>query len=87
MYENVKKILDKSKATGEDVLVAADMVMAEEGRTEELKVAKDVVSTYYDTITKCRREKDEDTIKAFCEALENGDMAEIARIKEEVKAR
>ena len=29
MYKNVKKILDKSKETGNDVLVAADMVMAE----------------------------------------------------------
>lgn len=87
MYENVKKILDKSRATGEDVLVSADMVMAEEGHTEELKAAKGAVSKHYDTITKLRREKDEYTIKAFCEALENGDMTEAARIGEEVKAR
>ena len=45
------------------------------------------MSKYYDTITKCRREKDEDTIKALCEALENGNMTEVAKIKEEVKAR
>lgn len=87
MYENVKKILDKSKVTGEDVLVSADMVIAEEGRTDALADAKEVVSKYYDTITKLRREKDEDTLKDFCEALENSDMAEVARIKEEVKVR
>lgn len=87
MYANIKKILDKSKATGEDVLVSADMVIAEEGRSDELKTAKEVVSAYYDTITKCRREKDEETIKALCEALEKGDMSEVARIKAEVKDR
>ena len=87
MYENVKKILDKSRATGEDVLVSADMVMAEEGRTDGLKTAKEVVDKYYDTITKCRREKDENTIKALCDALEKGNMAEVTKIKAEVKAR
>lgn len=87
MYANVKKILDKSRATGEDVLVSADMLIAEEGRTDELLAAKEVVSTYYETITKLRRLKDEGTIEAFCEAIEKGDKDEILRIKEEVKRR
>ncbi len=85
MYENVKKILGKSRETGEDVLVSADMVIAEEGRSDELLAAKEAVSTYYETITNLRRLKDEETIEKLCAAVEKGDKDEIFRIKEEVK--
>lgn len=87
MYALVKKILDKSRETGDDVLVAADKVIAEEGRTGELLAAKEVVSTHYETITKLRRLKDEETIEKLCVAIEKGDKDEIFRIKEEVKRR
>lgn len=87
MYANVKKLLDKSRETGDDVLVAADKVIAEEGRTSALLAAKEVVSAYYETITKLRRLKDEETIEKLCVAIEKGDKDEIFRIKEEVKRR
>ena len=87
MYANVKKILDKSRETGADVLVSADIVMAKEGRTGELLAAKEVVSTHYETITKLRRLKDEETIEKLCSAIEKGDKDEIFRIKEETKKR
>lgn len=89
MYKLIIKILDKSRDEKVDIDVAYDKVAREDGigYTEKLKKAYDLIVKHYDTITKLRREKDEDTVKAFCEALENGDMTEVARIKEEVKAR
>lgn len=69
MYENIIKILDKSKAENVDILVARDKVIAEEGISyDEMKKASDFIGDYYDTITKCRRLGDNDTIKALVEA-------------------
>ena len=69
MYENIIKILDKSKAENVDILVARDKVIAEEGIPyDEMKKASNFIGDYYDTITKCRRLGDNDTIKALVEA-------------------
>lgn len=68
MYENIIKILDKSKAEDVDILVARDKVIAEEGISyDEMKKASDFIGYYYDTITKCRRLGDNETIKALVE--------------------
>ena len=73
MYENIIKILDKSKAEDVDILVARDKVIAEEGISyDEMKKASDFIGDYYDTITKCRRLGDNDTIKALVEADDKG---------------
>lgn len=73
MYENIIKILDKSKAENVDILVARDKVIAEEGISyDEMKKASDFIGDYYDTITKCRRLGDNDTIKALVEADDKG---------------
>ena len=69
MFENIIKILDKSKAEKVDILVARDKVIAEDKIPyDEMKIASDFIGTYYDTITKCRRLGDNDTIKALVEA-------------------
>ena len=69
MYENIIKILDKSKAENIDILVARDKIIAEEGVSyDEMKKASDFIGDYYDTITKCRRLGDNDTIKTLVEA-------------------
>lgn len=72
MFENIIKILDKSKAENVDILVARDKVIAEEKIPyEEMKQASDFIGDYYNTITKCRRLGDNDTIKALVEADDN----------------
>ena len=80
MYENIIKILDKSKAEAVDILVARDKIIAEEGISyDEMKKASDFIGNYYDTVTKCRRLGDNDTIKALVEAVEKED-AEATRV-------
>lgn len=73
MFENIIKILDKSKSEKVDIFVARDKIIAEEKVPyEEMKKASDFISAYYDTITKCRRLCDNDTIKALVDADEIG---------------
>ena len=73
MFENIIKILDKSKAENVDILVARDKIIAEDGIAyDEMKKASDFIGVYYDTITKCRRLGDNATIKALVEAEDNG---------------
>ena len=84
MYENIIKILDKSKSKNVDILVARDMIIAEEkANFDEMKKASDFIGIYYDTITKCRRLGDNATIKALVEA----DDAERKKIIKEVADR
>ena len=79
MFENIIKILDKSKAENVDILVARDKVIAEENISyEEMKQASDFIGDYYDTITKCRRLGDNETIKALVEA-DNKERKEIIK--------
>ena len=85
MYELIIKILDKSRDEGVDVLVSADMVIAEEGHTDEILAAKKIVSKFYDVFAKCRRENREDLIKDFCAAIDIGDSLKIVEIKDMVK--
>ena len=73
MFEKIIKILDKSKAENVDILVARDKIIAENGASyDEMKKASDFIVKYYDTITKCRRLGDNDTIKALVEADDAG---------------
>ena len=79
MFENIIKILDKSKAENVDILVARDKVIAEENISyEEMKQASDFIGDYYDTITKCRRLGDNETIKSLVEA-DNKERKEIIK--------
>ena len=73
MFENIIKILDKSKAENVDILVARDKIIAENGVSyDEMKKASDFIGDYYNTITKCRRLGDNATIKALVEADDIG---------------
>jgi hypothetical protein len=85
MYELVKRILDKSREAGVDVLVAYDMVAAEIGHSDELKKAKEIINTKYDTITKCRRLGDNDAIKTLCDLIEEGNPNKIRAFEEEIE--
>ncbi|MBQ3118160.1 MAG: hypothetical protein IJC10_00145 [Clostridia bacterium] len=88
MYELVKRILDKSKETGEDVLVARDMCIAEDKPNEaELRKAGEFIGAHYDVITKCRREKDEASIEKLCDLVANGTPDDIRTFKAEVLER
>ena len=88
MYELVKRILDKSKETGEDILVARDMCIAEDKPCEaELRAAGELIDVHYDVITKCRREGDEASIEKLCEVVANGTPEEIRTLKEEIEER
>ena len=87
MYELVKRILDKSKETGEDVLVAYEMVAAEIGHSDELKKARKIISNKYDTITKCRRLGDNESIKTLCDLVDEGDAYKIRAFEEEIQER
>lgn len=90
MYELVKRILDKSRETGEDVLVARDMCVAEEQEgmaKAELRAAGDFISEHYDAITKCRREDDEASIEKLCDVVANGTPEDIRACKKEIMGR
>lgn len=88
LFENVIKILDKSKKDNVDLIVARGMLASEENIPyEELKPASDFIKAYYDTITKCRRLGDNDTIKALVEAYESNNIEIANSIIEEVKDR
>ncbi len=88
MYELVKRILDKSKETGEDVLVARDMCIAEDkDKADELRSAGELIKAHYFAITKLRREKDEESIKKLCDLVATGDVSEIRAFKEEIEKR
>jgi hypothetical protein len=84
MYENIIAILDKSKNDNVDLLTAQDMLVAE--RKEDYKALKEAgtfIRTYYDTIAKCRRLGDNETIKKLVEVSHPERIA----IMEEVKRR
>lgn len=88
MYELVKRILDKSKETGEDVLVARDMCIAEDKQSEaELRDAGNFINAHYDAITKCRREGDNESIKELCDLVLEGNITKLKAFKEEIMGR
>ena len=86
MFENIIKILDKSKAENVDILVARDKIIAEDGIAyDEMKKASDFISVYYDTITKCRRLSDNDTIKSLVEADDIGRKEIVKEVADRVE--
>ena len=86
MFENIIKILDKSKAENVDILVARDKIIAENGVSyDEMKKASDFISDYYNTITKCRRLGDNDTIKALVEADDIGRKEIVKEVADRVE--
>ena len=88
MYELVKRILDKSKETGEDVLVARDMCIAEDkDKADELRSAGELIKAHYFAITKLRREGDEESIKNLCDLVAMGIVSDICAFKEEIEER
>ena len=86
MYENIIKILDKSKAENVDILVARDKIIAEESISyDEMKKASDFIGKYYDTITKCRSLGDNETIKALVEADDKGRKEIVKEVENRVE--
>ena len=86
MFKNIIKILDKSKAENVDILVARDKIIAEDGVSyDAMKQASDFIGDYYNTITKCRRLGDNDTIKALVEADEIGRKEIIKEVADRVE--
>ena len=88
MYESVKRILDKSKETGEDVLAARDMCIAEDRDNEDaLRSASELIAAHYFTIAGLRRVSDEASIKKLCELVASGDKLALREFKEEIEER
>ena len=88
MYELVKRILDKSKETGEDVLVARDMCIAEDKACEDnLRAAGEFIDKHYDVIAVCRRRGDNKSIEKLCDVVANGTPADIRAFKKEIMER
>jgi len=88
MYELVKRILDKSKETGEDVLVARDMCIAEDRENaEKLRSASELIKAHYSTITKLRRENDNESIAELCGLIAAGDNFALREFKEKIEKR
>ena len=88
MYELVKRILDKSKETGEDVLVARDMCIAEDKACEDkLRAAGEFIDKHYDMIAVCRRRGDNGSIEKLCDVVANGTPADIRAFKKEIMER
>ena len=90
MYELVKRILDKSKETGEDILVARDMCIAEatdSDEVERLREAGEFINKHYDVIVVCRRRCDNESIERLCDVVANGTPADIRAFKKEIMER
>lgn len=86
MFENIIKILDKSKADNVDILVARDKIIVENGVSyNEMKKASDFIVEYYETVTKCRRLGDNATIKALVEADDSGRKKIIKEVADRVE--
>ena len=80
MFENIIKILDKSKNAKVDILVARDMVIAEENIPyKEMNKASDLIGRYYETIVKCYKTNDFDTIKKLAESNSRDEREAIAK--------
>lgn len=75
LYEVITKILDKSKEKGVDVLVARDMLIAEDNILEAgvIRSAYKKLSDYYTPITTFRRENKPELIKELCTLIEADD--------------
>lgn len=85
LFKNVKAILDTSKEKEVDVLVARDMLIAEnpEDKVEIMK-ASDFIHTYYPAVTKCRRMGDDGKIEKLCD-LHQSDAEAFKALIEEIK--
>ena len=73
MFEFVLKILDKSAADEVDIGVALDKCIAEDNDSQaDLEFAFNFIRMYYESITKCRRMRDNSTIYTMCWLYEDG---------------
>ena len=84
LFKNVKAILDTSKEKEVDVLVARDMLIAEnpEDKAEIMK-ASDFINAHYTAVTKCRRMGDDAKIEKLCE-LHQTDAEAFKALLEEI---
>lgn len=75
LYEVITKILDKSKEKRVDILVARDMLIAEDNVLEAdvIRSAYKKLSNYYTPITTFRRENKPELIKELCNLIESDD--------------
>lgn len=81
LYENIKKILDTAKEKDVDILVAREMLIAENKEAEaDFASACTVILGYYKFITACRRKGDEETIKTLCELFEKGETKALTEL-------
>lgn len=83
LFKNVLAILNCSKVKGVDILVARDMLLAEDRtpeRKDELFMACNFIGAFYDYITDCRMVNDEESIKKICELYEQGDIIAVRKI-------
>ena len=88
LFENVTKILNCSKEKGVDILVARDMLLAEDRTSErknELFSACNFIGAFYDFITDCRVGNDEESIKKICELYEQGDIISVRKFIKDKK--
>ena len=77
LFKNVIAILNCSREKGVDILVARDMLLAENRtpeRKDELFMACNFIGAFYDFITACRVVNDDESIKDICELYEQGDI-------------
>ena len=75
MYKLITKILEKSKETGKDIGVAYDIIVAEEGQSEELERASDFLNEHQTEILKLRKAGRENEIKILSTYASNKEGA------------
>ena len=81
LYENIKKILNCAKEKDVDILVAREILIAENKEAEtELVSACTIILGYYNFITAGRRNGDEETIKKLCELFEKGETKALTEL-------
>ena len=82
LFNDVLAILNCSREKGVDILVARDMILAEDRTSErknELFSACNFIGAFYDFITDCRVANDDESIKDICELYEKGDILAVRK--------
>lgn len=82
LFNNVLAILNCSREKCVDILVARDMLLAEDRtpeRKDELFAACNFIGAFYEFITECRVVNDDESIKDICELYEQGDILAVRK--------
>ena len=71
LYENIIKILKKSKDDNVDLYVARDKLIAEGHNADDISTASGILKQYYKPVIRCWVSGERTLIKSICTMYEN----------------